>query len=125
MIKTKSIYDKNPNGNDGLRILIMRHHPRGVKKECYDYWLRELSPSKDLLKRYNEGKIMWDVFKPEFIAEIKYNPHAHKAIIWIRDKNKTQNITLLCKEKEGENCHRHIVKAIIEGRINLVIFPVV
>ena len=90
MIKTKSIYDKNPNGNDGLRILIMRHHPRGVKKERYDYWLRELSPSKDLLKRYNEGKIMWDVFKPEFIAEIKIR---HRILLFFAKRRKARIVT--------------------------------
>jgi hypothetical protein len=63
--------------------------------------------------------ILFLFLSARLLAEIKNNPDAHKAIDWIRDKNETQNITLLRKEKEGEDCHGHIVKDIIEGRINL------
>jgi len=47
LIKTKSIYDKKEL-SDGTRILITRYYPRGIGKEKFDRWYRELSPSKCL-----------------------------------------------------------------------------
>ena len=35
MIRTKSIYDPKEE-NDGIRILITRYWPRGIKKEYFD-----------------------------------------------------------------------------------------
>jgi uncharacterized protein YeaO (DUF488 family) len=56
MIKTKSIYDPKEE-NDGIRILITRYWPRGIKKGHFDKWYKELSPSRDLLKRYKDKKM--------------------------------------------------------------------
>ena len=62
MIKTKSIY-KPIEEEDGLRVLITRWYPRGVKREKYDIWVRELAPSAELLKRYKNTEVDWDDFK--------------------------------------------------------------
>ena len=42
MIRTKSIYDPKEE-SDGIRILITRYWPRGIKKEHFDKWYKELS----------------------------------------------------------------------------------
>jgi uncharacterized protein (DUF488 family) len=34
------------------------------------------------------------------------------------EKNKTIDVTLLCQEEEGEHCHRHLVKDLIDRCIN-------
>ena len=38
--------------SDGEIILITRYWPRGIKKEHFDRWDKELSPSRNLLKIY-------------------------------------------------------------------------
>ena len=61
MIKTKSIYDLKEESDD-IRILITRYSPRGIKKEHFDRWYKELSPSRDLLKKYKINKIDFQTF---------------------------------------------------------------
>ena len=56
LIKTKSIYDvKEESG--GIGILITRYYPRGIKRDQFDKWYRDLSSSNDLLKCFKDLKI--------------------------------------------------------------------
>ncbi len=70
MIKTKSIYDQKEKSG-GIRILITRYWPRGIKKDHFDRWIKELSPSIDLLKKYKNKEIDGETFEKLFLTEIK------------------------------------------------------
>lgn len=113
MIKTKSIY-KPIEEEDGLRVLITRWYPRGVKREKYDIWVRELSPSAELLKRYKNTKVDWDDFKITLLSELRDNMDSVEAIHALQARNNMQDITLLCYEKDGCPCHRHMVRELVE-----------
>ena len=113
MIKTKSIY-KPIEEEDGLRVLITRWYPRGVKREKYDIWVRELSPSPELLKRYKNTEINWDDFKTILLSELRDNIDSVEAIHTLQSKSNMQDVTLLCYEKDGCPCHRYMVKDLIE-----------
>ncbi|MDO8426868.1 MAG: DUF488 family protein [Deltaproteobacteria bacterium] len=54
LVKTKSIYDP-PTKDDGLRVLVTRYWPRGVKKEEQDFWLRGMGPIPELIKAWKSG----------------------------------------------------------------------
>ena len=113
MIRTKSIY-KPIDEEDGFRVLITRFYPRGVKREKYDVWVRSLAPGAELLKRYKNTEINWDDFKTALLSELRENKDSVKAIYALHTKNTLQNITLLCYEKDGRPCHRHVVRDLIE-----------
>ncbi len=113
MIRTKSIY-KQVDEEDGLRVLITRFYPRGVKREKYDIWVRSLAPSAELLKRYKNNEIDWNDFKDTLFCELRDNIDSVKVIYTLQTKNLMQNITLLCYEKDGCPCHRHMVRDLIE-----------
>ena len=113
MIKTKSIY-KPVEKEDGLRVLITRWHPRGVRREKYDIWVRELAPSAELLKKYKNSEIKWADFSKSLLSELQDNTDSIEAIHALQTKGDMENITLLCHEKDGEPCHRHMVKNLIE-----------
>ena len=58
------LFDKRcrfePTPEDGVRVLIMRYWPCGVRRDRFDVWLRQLAPSAELLKwckleRWNSG----------------------------------------------------------------------
>jgi len=68
LIKTKSIYDKKEE-SDGKRILITRYYPRGISKDNFYLWYRDLSPSRHLLKSLKHGIISRSVFS-NFSVEI-------------------------------------------------------
>ena len=113
MIKTKSIYTPIEE-EDGLRVLITRYYPRGVKREKYDIWVRVLAPSEKLLKQYKNSEIDWNNFKNTLLSELRNSVDSVNAIHKLQSKSNIQNITLLCYEKDDRPCHRYMVKALIE-----------
>ncbi len=119
MIRTKSIY-KPIEDSDGTRLLITRYYPRGVKKEHFDQWVRELSPSVELLKGYKEGTINQEQFTIQFISQIHSNIESIEALQSVSEMARKTNITLLCYEREGEFCHRHLVNSLVLNYIGKV-----
>jgi uncharacterized protein YeaO (DUF488 family) len=112
-IKTKRVYD-NSEASDGYRVVVMRHRPRFLKKGSYNRWMQELSPSAPLLKSYLTRMIDWDTFTSGYHQEMKSNPVSQQAIHELREKSKVTDVTLLCHEKDGENCHRYLLKNLID-----------
>ena len=114
-VKTKSIYDeKEPS--DGTRILISRFYPRGVKRTHFDLWIRDASPEKPLLKEYRDKAIDWKVFSKKFRDQLKSSPSSLEAIKKIEELAKKDDVTLLCYEREGQKCHRLIVKSVVNQK---------
>lgn len=92
-IFVKRIYDP-PQKKDGVRILVDRLWPRGIKKETVliNEWAKELAPSTDLRKWFNHDVSKWVEFKKKYLKEIKSNPYIeHFRVSHKKDKN----ITLL------------------------------
>jgi uncharacterized protein YeaO (DUF488 family) len=115
MLKTKSIYEPKEKA-DGIRVLITRFYPRGVKKDRFDRWMKELSPSKELLKAYRSKEKSWDQFESEFRAELEASPEAQEAIRSLRSDSARSPVTLLCYESSGLPCHRYIIASIIDAK---------
>lgn len=111
-IKTKSIYE--PAEPDvGIRVLITRYYPRGVKKDRFDRWVKPLSPSHELLSSYKAGKKSWEQFRKSFLEELRGSPKSLEALRAIQAQSRLQDVTLLCYEKEGLPCHRQVVRDIL------------
>jgi uncharacterized protein YeaO (DUF488 family) len=113
-VKTKSIFAPIED-DDGRRILITRYYPRGVKKEQFDDWGYALSPTPDLLFSYKDGKVSWDAFKEKFIIQLRDDIASQEAIRTLHELSENEEITLLCFEKSGNPCHRHLVRDIVEN----------
>lgn len=109
MIKTKSIYDQKKN-SDGIRILVTRYYPRGVSKDKFNRWYRELSPSANLLKSFKDGEITQKVFFQFFRKELNNDRKKTELCKHLAIESLDKNITLLCYEKEEISCHRYYLK---------------
>ena len=107
----KSVYSEKVD-SDGRRILITRYYPRGVKRTHFDDWIRELAPSRDLLKQYKDGKISWKVFEMMFVREMRCDESMGK-IRELSSLAETEPITLLCYERNDHDCHRHLVRDLV------------
>jgi uncharacterized protein YeaO (DUF488 family) len=92
--------------------LITRYYPRGVRREHFDKWVRELAPSKDLLEEYKNGDLDWKKFQLTFKEQMR-TAESKEILSSLADIAKNRNVTLLCYEKNEENCHRHIVQNLI------------
>ncbi|MCV3735739.1 DUF488 family protein [Rhizobium sp. TRM96647] len=71
-VRIKRVYD-TPEPSDGMRILVDRLWPRGVAKEKarVDLWLKDISPSDDLRRRFHARPESWDEFRQHYAAELE------------------------------------------------------
>lgn len=113
MIRTKGIYRPRED-EDGVRILVTRFYPRGVRRSHFDRWARELAPGAGLLKRYRNHGISWQEFAASFMQELQGSKAGLQAIDRLRSEAARSNITLLCYEPDGAPCHRHLLREIIK-----------
>src|SRR5262245_3448939 len=74
-IKLKRAYEP-PAHDDGIRILIDRLWPRGVKKTAasIDEWLKEIAPSTALRKWFGHDPSRWPEFRRRYQKEIAEHP---------------------------------------------------
>jgi uncharacterized protein YeaO (DUF488 family) len=74
-IRLKRVYDP-ASPTDGLRILVDRLWPRGMKKEdaALDRWERDVAPSNELRKEFGHHHSRWDEFKARYFAELEASP---------------------------------------------------
>ena len=113
-IQTKRIYDA-PSPIDGHRLLVMRVWPRGVRKDRVDAWDRGLAPSTELLADYRAKTIDWPAFARRFAGEMAEREESVAALAALRERVRSETVTLLCWEVDGAMCHRTLLRALVEG----------
>ncbi len=127
MIATKSLSEPVNKKRDGLRILASRFRGHGVSKSQYDVWMANLGPSDPLLRKFLDEKITWAQFRTQYRREIlqgfgyeepnqKLRNSGQKFTLrLLKHLAAQQPITLLCHcGKEDMQCHRHVLKELIE-----------
>ena len=99
-ILTKRIYDP-PKRTDGLRILVDRLWPRGLKKEkaVIHEWLKDIAPSDGLRKWFSHDPKKWQEFKSRYLKELK---EKNELIKGIAEKARDQTVTLLYAAKDSK-----------------------
>ena len=73
-IHLKRAYDP-PSVSDGVRILVDRLWPRGVRKAdaAIDQWLKEIAPSTELRRWFAHEPSRWDEFRRRYRAELLHH----------------------------------------------------
>ncbi|WP_035615298.1 DUF488 family protein [Haloferula sp. BvORR071] len=125
-IRTKCVTETMDRKHDGLRILVTRYIPRGVRGTRYQVWMPNLAPSEALLKSLQGGKIPWSQFAKSYQAELfeggtidKRNPriknHGQKFTLrLLKELAAKQPVTLMCScEPDEERCHRHLLRKVL------------
>ena len=71
-VRLKRAYEK-PSAEDGVRVLVDRLWPRGVRKAdaAIDYWFKELSPSTELRRWFAHDPTRWPEFRERFKRELR------------------------------------------------------
>ncbi|MEJ2779493.1 DUF488 family protein [Stygiolobus sp. CP850M] len=99
MIKVKRVYDPLEK-DDGIRILVGRLWPRGIRRSQIDVWLKDVAPSDELRRWYNHEPDKWEEFKRRYFEELSRNP---KVEILLQLIKKGNNVTLLYASKSPYN----------------------
>ena len=84
--------------SDGMRILVDRLWPRGIKKENakIDLWLKEVAPSTELRKWFNHQDERWTEFQQRYLKELKDNP----ALVELQALAAAGKVTLIFSTKD-------------------------
>ncbi|MCC6414375.1 MAG: DUF488 domain-containing protein [Opitutaceae bacterium] len=104
-LQIKRAYDPAAK-TDGMRLLVERLWPRGIKKEALrlDGWLKDAAPSTELRLWFSHDPAKWPEFQRRYEAELKQRPDAWQPIL---DAAKQGKVTLLFSSHDAE--HNNVV----------------
>lgn len=105
----------SPRGkSEGLRVGTVRRPPRGVnkadfsKRDFYDVWLPELSPSAKLVKLAKSGD--WSKFVRLYRGEMRAQS---RLIELLAAFSRNASFSVGCYCEDESNCHRSILREIL------------
>lgn len=101
MIQLKRVYDA-PEDHDGVRFLVERLWPRGVKKSSLsiEVWLKDVAPSTELRQWFGHDPARWNEFRQRYLAELKKCPDAWRPIL---DAARHGTVTLVYSSHDTEH----------------------
>ena len=104
--------------DEGLRLGTVRRPPRGVRKadyarrNYYDLWLPELSPSNRLIAQAEKN---WETFAKRYRGEMRA-PGAQRLLELLARLSHHANFSLGCYCEREERCHRSVLRQLLEER---------
>ena len=105
-IRLKRVYEV-PSPDDGVRVLVDRLWPRGIRKADlpYDAWPKEITPSPELRKLYHRGEMPFAGFREGYAEELEASEGAAAFAERCRKWLETQDVTLLYAAKNQQEIH--------------------
>ena len=110
-VRAKRVYEP-PSASDGLRVLVMRLWPRGIRKTAIDLWLKELGAEINNLRAWNAGRLDWPEMRERYLAGLK-QPAAAAALAELEARAEQRTVTVPCSCKDESRCHRGILKSLL------------
>jgi uncharacterized protein YeaO (DUF488 family) len=112
--------------DEGLRLGTVRRPPRGVpksefgKRDFYDVWLPNLSPSAALVAEAQAAAAAddakgWKAFERKFSAEMNL-PDASRMLDLLAALSHQTSFSLGCYCEDERRCHRAMLRRLLVGR---------
>lgn len=100
-IRLKRVYQR-PSTRDGLRFLVERLWPRGMKKTALklDGWPRQVAPSSRLRRWFNHRPERWVEFQRRYFRELAARPDAWKPLL---EAARRHRVTLVYSSHDTEH----------------------
>ncbi len=116
MIRVKRVYAP-PAPDDGVRVLVERLWPRGIKREALrlDEWLKEVAPSDGLRRWFAHDPARWEEFQRRYFAELDNNPETWKPLVEIARRD---NLTLLYSARDVEHNSAVALQRYLEAKLH-------
>ena len=114
-IRLKRVYEP-AGGDDGLRLLVTRLWPRGVRRESVDEWVKELGTPRDMLNEYQHGGLAYEEFAVRYRAWLDTAPEAQPVLDRVAQLAIEQNITLLTSLPDLTRSHVPILRGALVDR---------
>ncbi|GAA2748357.1 DUF488 domain-containing protein [Kitasatospora cinereorecta] len=108
-IRVRRVYDP-PEDGDGVRVLVDRLWPRGLRKEdaAIDEWPKALTPSTELRRWYHGPHAAHEEFVRRYEAELAA-PEAAREADRLRALARSRRLTLLTAVKDPEHSHAAVL----------------
>jgi len=112
----KRVYEA-ASPSDGVRVLVDRLWPRGLKKEdaAVKFWLRDLAPSNELRQWFHANPEWWRMFRKRYLKELvgeKSSAAVEKLHHLAEGK---RQVTLLYASRNEEHNNAIVLKELLEG----------
>jgi uncharacterized protein YeaO (DUF488 family) len=112
--------------DEGLRLGTVRRPPRGVpkaefaKRDFYDVWLPNLSPSAGLVAEAQaavqaKSDKAWAAFERQFKAEMN-QPDASRLLDLLAALSHQTSFSLGCYCEDERRCHRVVLRGLLQER---------
>jgi uncharacterized protein YeaO (DUF488 family) len=108
---------------EGPRLGTVRRPPRGVpkaefgKRDFYDVWLPNLSPSAELMTQGQaaQDEQEWAAVRRKFLAEMK-QPDAGHVLDLLATLSHHSSFSLGCYCEDESRCHRSVLRELLAQR---------
>ncbi len=114
-IKLKRAYEPAAAG-DGVRYLVERLWPRGMKKTelRLDAWLKDVAPSGDLRRWFGHDPVKWRAFRHRYFRELQANAAAWEPLLRAARHG---TVTLLYSARDTEHNNAVALKSFLEAKL--------
>ncbi len=112
-ITIKRIYEE-PGPDDGMRVLVDRLWPRGIKKEnaSIDLWLKEIAPSDELRKWFQHEPEKFPEFRRRYEAEL-HMPERQEALKRLHQLASQGPLTLIFAARDREHNNACVLRDVL------------
>ncbi len=121
MIRLKRAYEA-ADRSDGVRFLVERLWPRGVKKQDLPLagWLKEVAPSTELRQWFSHDPAKWVEFQRRYFAELDRNSKAWQPIV---DVARHGTVTLIYSSHDTEHNNAVALQEYVERKLSAPVHP--
>ncbi len=108
--KIKRVYEP-ADSSDGIRVLVDRLWPRGVKKATahLDHWMKDVAPSPKLRSWFGHKPERFAEFGKRYKKELSGNAELTK----LRKLGRTARVTLLFGARDPEVNHAVVLQSVL------------
>jgi uncharacterized protein YeaO (DUF488 family) len=116
-IRLQRVYGSDA-GHLGMRVLVDRVWPRGVKKEDLrlDHWFRELGPSDQLRKWFGHRPERWPEFQRRYREELS-DPARRPLLDQLVELARRGPLVLLFGAADEERNQAVVLRSVLEERL--------
>lgn len=113
-IKLKRAYER-PSADDGVRVLVDRLWPRGVRKAdaAIDHWMKNVAPSASLRQWFGHDRVRWVEFRQRYHKELKEH---EKEIDELRGLARRGPITLVYAARDQAHNEAVVLRDFLLGQ---------
>ncbi|MGB9940290.1 DUF488 domain-containing protein [Methanosarcina sp.] len=115
MIRVKRVYEQ-PSDQDGLRVLVDRLWPRGLRKSeaGLDLWMKEIAPEDRLRKWFSHDPEKWEEFRKCYLKELEQK---EEYVYELLERARKTDLTLLYAAKDKTLNNATVLKEYLESRL--------